>query len=331
MPKKKEDLEIKKTKEELSQELMAMIKEPVKEKIVSEVVDDIKSAFDNEYKGEIKRELKSEIVTDIRKDIAKEQKRLVFGKNFKIFRLSIYLIVIVGALLYLIYRLYTTDNMGVIDSRLTRPTASSDVSSQVTTKPVSTEPVRDLAYYMEKYSYIMDDMKIYNYSLVNGSYVVANMSSADKLSMAYAQLQSSDIVVDGIIHMISDEAMKQAYNKMFGSLDGYEATSFSIRNLSYAYSFNSASYIAIGDEDLSTSEVRNHIVDIKEENNKIKFTTRVYVVKNSGIYNVGNMNTKIADDSETMDFSKIESRLSLVEYTFALVNDEYRLESIQKK
>lgn len=329
MPKKKDDnfVDNKKKREEITQELIDEIKEPIKEQIVDEAVHDVKSVFNNEFKEDLKSDIKKEIVNDIKRDIAKDQKRLVHGKNFKIFRLSLYLIIVVGCLLYLLYRLYTTDNMGVIDKRLTRPTTKG-LETTLTTKEAITEPVKDLNYYLEKYSSVLADIKISNYDLVKGEYTIDAISVADKLALAYANLAIEDIFVDGVIHTVMEEKLMGVYQRMFGSVEGYTPTSFVIHGLTYAYSATTASYIAIGEDD-GSGYINNYVTDIKELDNTLEFTSRVYIVKDDGIYNVNNPSYRVAGVND--DISKIQNRLSTVVYKFVQTESGYLLTSINKK
>lgn len=329
MPRKSNTTIDKKTKEELTQQILEEINTNVKEDIVNEVVSDIKKSIDTEYKNSIKNEIREELTTDIKKSIQKEEKKLSRSKSFKIFRLYIYLLIVIGCALFMIYRLYVTDNLGVINENLSQGVGKESVKTTQVDK-TTTEEVKDLNYYMERYASLLDNIKISNTDLVKGSNTVENISIQDKLSMSYALL-NDEIMVDGTIYTINEEAMENAYKNIFGSLDGYEATTFSAQGLNFAYSANTSTYLAVGTIDDSISYVNNHIINISEEDNVVVIEAKAYVIKDNYVYNATNTNYRLVKATEDLDISKIQNRLSTIEYRFEKVDNQYKLLSIAKK
>lgn len=328
MPKKSNTVIDKKTKEELTQQILDEINTTVKDDIVSEVVSDIKKSIDTEYKNNIKNEIREEITNDIKKSIQKEEKKLSRSKSFKIFRLYIYLIVVIGCALYMIYRLYATDNLGVINKNLTRGIGTKTTTTEV--NKTTTEEVKDLNYYMDRYANLLDSIKISNTDLVKGNINIESISIQDKLALAYALLED-EILVDGTIYTIDEDSMKESYKTIFGSLDDYEATTFEVRGLNFAYSANTSSYLAVGTINDSISYVNNEIINIYEEDEIIVLEAKVYIIKDNYIYNATNTNYRLVKVTDDLDISKIKNRLSTVEYRFEKTNNQYKLLSIIKK
>lgn len=320
MPRKKQ--------EEITDQAIADITKTVKKNVTETVINDIKSEFNQDYKNGIKEEIKSEIIGDIKKDIAKEQKKLSRAKSFKIFRLYIYLIVVVIAFFYLIFRLYETDNLTVIDKSYTRKTTA--VENTTTSPTTTTAVVKDAEYYIRTYGHLMDDVKISNLELVKNGVDLSSMSIADKLVYSYAYVDKSKIQIDGVIHSLKEEDLTSAYNKAFGTTDGYEQSSFVVNGLNYAYSSINNSYIAIGEEseDLFVSNI---IVNGFEEDGAIVLETKAYVVKDGGIYNPNNMNYRMMTITDETDVNKIQNRLLSVTYKFIQSDNGYRLVSIARK
>lgn len=318
----------KKSRKELETEIIEEINNSMKEEITQDIVHEIKKTIDKEYKDEIKNEIRTEIIDDIKKDIQKEQKKLSRSKSFKIFRLYIYLLIVVASLLYILYRLFVTDNLTIINKKLVRPTTP-NVSQNINNE--KTEEVKDLHYYTNKYGYILDNLKISNIDLVKGNYSLEEISLGDRLTLAYGSLNDEDISLEGIIHTVSEEKMRESYQKLFGSLEGYNLESFSVRGLNYAYSSVANSFIAVGDEDTSISYVNNIITDIKEEGELVVFDAKTYVIKNDYVYSTNNLNNRLMPADQNMDLSKVQTNLTSVEYRFTKVDNGYRLVSISKK
>lgn len=322
---------IQKAKKELEVSIIEEINDSMKQDITEEIVQDIKSAFDKEYKDELKNEIKVELIDDIKKDIQKEQRKLSRSKSFKIFRLYLYFFVVVACLFYLIYRLYITDNMNVINEKYTKKTTTTTKLVEGSVNEPSEESVKDLNYYLENYGYLLDNLKISNVELVNGNYNVEDISLSDRLTIAYGALSSEDIMVDGIIYSVSADKLSDAYKKIFGSIEEYAESNFEVRGLSFTYSITNDCYMAIGNEDTSMSYVSNVLLDIKEEGNDLVFSTKAYVIKNDAIYSTKNLNYRIGTVTDNFDITSIQKMLSSVEYRFTVSDNGYRLASISKK
>lgn len=327
---KKDEVFDKKTKEQYRDEILKEINEKYRPQIVQDIVSDVKKSFDTEYKDQIKNEIKEDIKEDIKKDIQKEQKRLSRSKSFKIFRLYIYLFAVIACAIFLIYRLYETDNLDVINDRYTTTTSGEEVTTIVETTTTTTELVKDLAYYENEYGYLLNKVNITNYELLKGTYEVASISLSDRLAMAYLNLNEEDIIVEDTIYTVASETLSNAYTDLFGINVEYQTSSFTVNGLNYVYQASRNAYMAIGTENQDTPAASNYIVNINEGENTIVFETKAYVEKNGGIYNINYLSYRLMS-SENADISKIVNRLTTINYTFTLENDNYVLTSIEKK
>ncbi len=327
MPKKDEVKIPKKVKEEMTLEIIDELNSTIKEEITETVVNDIKKSFDQDYKDTIKNDIKDEIIVDIKKDISKEQKKLTRSKSFKIFRLYIYLIIVVAALVYLLFRLYETDNLTVINEKYTKKVDPSNTTLVTTT---TTEQVKDADYYIKNYGYLMNNIKISNVELVKGRILVSSMNMSDKLALAYANVDAAKIIVDGIIHTLNEEDLKSSYEELFGNLDNYSQSNFMVNELNYAYSSFNNSYMAIGEEK-ENGYVSNILVNGYEENGEIVLEAKAYIIRDGSVYNPSNMNYRITSVTENMDLTRIQNRLLSVEYRFAQGSKGYNLVSIVRK
>lgn len=322
MAKSKTEVLDKKSKEELKSQIIEEFNTNYKKDIIRDILDDIKSNIDTEYKNQIKNDIKDEISREIKIDIRKDEKKALRRKNFKIFRLSIYIIVLLSFSLFMIYKLYITDNLTIISSKLTLPVKEKEFSL----KDKTTQITKDNNYYIDKYSYLLNNININN-DLIKNDIEVDDISIQDKLVIAYSSLGEEKINVDGDIITISEDVLQNKFNSIFGS-DSYKKSSFSVYGLNFAYSSAVDSYIAIG-KLKSINYINNYIVDVIESGNSVVFNTGSYIIKDDDIYNVDNI--KITNYDKDTDISKIINKLSHYEYTFINIDGNYYLKSIKKK
>ncbi len=323
MAKKENDTVLdKKTKEQLKQDIMEEINTKHKDEICSAIVDDVKKSFDHEYKEALKSQISSEIMDDIKKDIAKEQKKINRAKSFKIFRLYIYILLLIAGACYMIYCLYKSDNIEILK------TGGKTTSSVTTKETTTTELIKDLDWYIKEYGSLLDSIKVADFDLFKGNISMNTLAADSKLALAYRLLDKSTINVDGIINTISEEDIMNAYNKLFGSNEGYVATNFMADNLSYAYSTNNRAYIAISNNSEIDDIATNKIIDIKENNGEIIITTIVALIKDNNVYNVENLDEAVGPKA---DLSTYADSLTKVDYRFKKVNDSYYIDSIVKR
>ena len=110
---------------------------------------EVKKIKDNKYKVIVNgKELKEELEKTIRKD----QKRLISRKNFKIFRLSVYILVLIGLSLFLTYRLYRAGELTFFNRYRIVEVGEDENPSQENTNE---EIVKDREWYIENYSYLL--------------------------------------------------------------------------------------------------------------------------------------------------------------------------------
>ena len=269
MAKQEEKVLDKKTKENLKKEILGEINTDVKKEIVETFVEDVKKEIDNEYKEEIKRQISDEVIDDVKANIRREQNKLNRRKTFKIIRLNIYLIVLFIFSIFLIYRLYKTDNLSILKKNTTTTTT-------LTTSAV----VKDLNWYINNYGYLINNLKFTNFELLRGNYNIKEIPVKDKLAMVYKNIPSDAIHIEGIIYTIDEESMINVYKELFGSIDDYMGTDFDVDALNFAYSASNKQYLSVAKKNDNVEFVVNKIVDIKESNDQLMIDSYVGIVKN---------------------------------------------------
>ena len=149
-----------------------------------------------------------------------------------------------------------------------------------TTSPKEEEKID----YFNKYRDLINDIKVYDYSLYKGTVKVSDMSMINRLQTAYSTLTDADIDQDGSIYIIKSSTMKNAYVKLFG-VDNYEPTSFNVYNINFIYSPNKNEYIAIVDQP-NTEDVIYEAFDADEDDNYILVRAYAAKISNNKVYNV---------------------------------------------
>jgi hypothetical protein len=321
MVKKNDEVLDKKVRARLKEDVLNEINSTVKDELVENVVSDVKSTFNSNYKNEIKEEIKKDIVDDIQVSIKKDQAKLSRRKSFKIFRLNIYIILLIVCSCALVYRLYETGN---IDINL-----CSNQTSETTTTSTTTTVVHDLDYLKNKYAYLLNNINITNYDLLKGSYNISNVSISDKLAMVYKSLNASDITKEGIITSIDGSIMESTYNTLFDD-SLYTGNNFTVEGMNFAYSATNNTYIAIGDESTTNESLIYNISNITEDDTRVVILCYVALIKDNNAYNINDLDTVIKENVNN-DISDILDYLSKVSFTFEYSNGTFHLSRIENK
>lgn len=320
MAKQEEKVLDKKTKENLKKEILGEINTDVKKEIVETFVEDVKKEIDNEYKEEIKRQISDEVIEDVKANIRREQNKLNRRKTFKIIRLNIYLIVLFIFSIFLIYRLYKTDNLSILKKNTTTTTT-------LTTSAV----VKDLNWYINNYGYLINNLKFTNFELLRGNYNIKEIPVKDKLAMVYKNIPSDAIHIEGIIYTIDEESMINGYKELFGSIDDYMGTDFDVDALNFAYSASNKQYLSVAKKNDNVEFVVNKIVDIKESNDQLMIDSYVGIVKNDKLYSVLDLDNEIADYRSGSDLTMYKESLTVIQYSFKKIEGKYYIDSISRK
>lgn len=320
MAKQEDTILDKKTKENLKKEILNEINTDVKKEIAQSVVLDVKKQIDDEYKEELKRQISDEVIVDVKENIKREQNKLNIRKSFKIIRLNIYLVVLLAFSIFLIYRLYKTDNIAILKKEAT------------TTKEVTTSTViKDLNWYINNYGYLINNLKFTNFELLKGNYNIKEIAMSDKLAMVYKNLPTDVIHVEGIIYTIDEEAIISAYKELFGSDADYVGTDFEVDALNFAYSTSNKKYISVAKKNENVEYAINKIVDIKENNDELIIETMVAIVKNDKLYGLLDMENELSDYKGGSDLSIYKENLTSLEYKFKKIDGKYYIDAISRK
>ena len=307
---KKENNEINltaKEKKKIKESIYDEIKDDLTVELSKSLIDEVNKQFDNEYKDDLKNKISNEISDDIKKNIRKEETRLSQSKSLKIFRLYIYIFLLIALFGFVIYKLYVTNNLNVIvPENIPVPTVR---TNEVTTTSKSDEDL------IKKYGYLMKSIVITDTTLLNDNYKLNDIKMPDRLKLAYNTLKNDKISIEGSIYMVSSSDLKTSYDKLFNT-DDYIAQDFTINNLEYKYSSKTDAFIAINNKELNGDNIIFEIDNIIEDESYVYVEVITALKKNDYIYNINNLDSSIVKDKGNITLSKYKTSLTKNRFIF---------------
>ena len=302
---KKENKEINltaKEKKKIKDSIYDEIKEDLTIELSKSLLEEVNKEFNKEYKDDLKNKISDEIKSDIKTNIRKEENKLSQRKSFKIFRLYIYIFLLIALFGFVIYKLYVTNNLNVIVPESIQIPTIKIPETTTTTKKENEDLVK-------KYSYLMNNVLINDTSLLNSQNKISDISMPERLKLAYNMLKKEDISIEGTIYMVSSNVLKESYNKLFSTND-YTAKDFKVNTLDFKYSSKTDSYIAIKSEDLNEDEIVFEIDNVIEDDTYVYIETITAYKKNDYIYNINNLESSIVKYKSGLVLSKYKNDLT---------------------
>ena len=313
-----------KLKDEIIRNVKSDVEADIRTNLSKKISEDLFSTYTISEKDRIKQELTDEIKEDVKKRIVKEEAILSRKKSLKIFRLSVYIIVLLAAVGYGIYRLYTTDNIDVLDYRYTKTTTE---AGDVTTTPTTTKTVDELK---DKYSYLVNKLYIDDVNILLGNKSVAELNPSERLTIAYYSLLNTDVNRDGRVYTVSAAKLEEAFKNIFGNNAIYTNTDFTANGIKYAYLSSQDTFFGISDAAETERNIQSEIISIVEEKGNVKITVVVGLKKENNLYALNDLNNPIVTNyaSSVLDY---KDSLTKVEYTFNNSDGALRLSKIAAK
>ena len=314
-------------KKRIKEDLIKDVEADIKADLVKKVSEDVFSLYTISEKDRIKNELTEEIKEDVKKRVVREEALLSRKKSLKIFRMSIYIIVLLGALGYGMYRLYKTDNIMILnkDYEATTTTTNNVTSTETTTKRVKT-----LDELKNEYAYLMDKVYINDFNILLGERSISDLSASERLEIAYYSLNASDITRDGKVFTVLNTTLQTAFENVFGSNATYQTADFAVDGLNFTYVSGQDRFLAISDSYDNTRTIQSEIVNIEDEKDYVVITEVVGYVKENKLYALNNLDTPIVTgySSSVLDY---KDSLTTVSYTFNRVNGSFKLFKVSAK
>ena len=170
------------------------------------------------------------------------------------------------------------------------------------------------------------------YYLYSKDYKVSEIKPSYLLNMAYKKLNEKEIKTNSVNVTVEEEALKNAFLELFGTLDTYKPTAFSFNCLNFKYEKDHNRYVALQQTCNSNKEILENITDMYEERNQLYIltTATIYDKNESSYYKFDNLFDPILNDVSEKDLTTNNKKLNQYQYIFKKVEDTYYFDSITK-
>lgn len=294
-----------------------------REKLVKEIKKEIKTSLIDELEEKIEGLIQVKI-DKYEKKINKQKQRIILKKNIIIIILIV-LVLFEGKLLY--------DN-GILDKTNHEFKNDIEINNNISSEEDNSTK-KDDNWYMENYGYLLDNIRIN----LNDEELLSfyknlnkddNIDNKIKLNMAYQNLSKEIITIkDGFI-TVDDIYLEDEYKKLFGENSKFKNEVFSSGCISFVYNKTLGKYLAVDIEcEKNKKEVKEEIINIKEENNNIIITTVL------GIYDTNSKTISNIEETFSEKYKDnlldLEDKLDKLQYTFTIDDNNYFLNNITIK
>ena len=294
-----------------------------------EKLDIDKEEIVKELKKELKEQLLEEVTRKIdyesKKSLERVEKKILKHKNFSIFLRNIIILALLGIIIYESKILYDNNLLFKNDK------VNTDILDEVSKQPIDKEDsTPSLDWYKEKYSYLIDNIKTNledTYYLYKSNYTIENLSDDIKLNMAYQLLTNEDKKIENSVISIENDKLKEAYLKIFKTLDNYKEVNFKDNCIQFVYNSSSNIYMAID----TTCSVNNdtlirNIDDIYIKDDELVIELSVGILNNDKLSNIDG--TIIGDYN---NIEQLKDKLNKYTFVFEKSNDNYYIKEIKRK
>lgn len=288
------------------------------------IVNDIKKELIEE-KEKILKELNDIVDKQVEFRVSirmkEEEKKFIRGKNAKIIKRDIFIIILIAIIGYFSYCLYDIDYFNFKISESNEKVLKDEEN-------IKSQPSKDSSFYIEKYGYLIEQMQLDEsgtyefYSLLP---TVDSISNELKLKIAYKNLR--DEIKENNQNLISFKA-----DDLHISLESVLGSNISIKDSSFIYDntkflYYNDSYIG-EEDDNSNTKLLYKIYDARETDNLLIFDVAICKVSQDNklldIYN-----NIIAEQYNDEDLSNYVNILPKYKYTFENNNGVYNYSKIE--
>ena len=339
---KKLDNDLEKNKEEIKKDIINDVKEELnkeKKHLKDEIINEIRFEANTIVKDDIKEQLIIDVNNEIKENIRKQQKLVIRSKNFKLFKKNVLILLLIALIVYFGYCLWDVRYFKFMKDKEIKIEVS-DEKKETEEESKEEEIIKDKEWYINNYGYLLDTMKLdlsYDnsniYYLYTGNFDQTNIKDTIKLNLAYQYVDNKNET--DYNYTIYEDDMKNAYIKVFGNLDNYNPSSFTVGCMQFYYNSYDHIYTAYKFycDSSNPLHIKEEIKDMYEENGKIIIETVMGVYKdNSGyLFKYDNLYSAVTIDYDSnksvLDY---EDKLNTYKYTFYKNNDNYYFEKIEK-
>ncbi len=327
-------------KKEVLHEIKNKVLEEVNKEIQSTIIDNTKK-----YKEDLKQELLEDVNNEVADIVKKEEKRILKGKNLSIFKRDVVITVLFGLILYFGYCLYDAKYFNFMKSQCERDgncysLENGNNNNDTSVKDQVPEVVKDKNWYITNYAYLLENTKltlnadnVSAYYLYSADRRINEVKSSILLNLAYKTLSAKQIKTNSVNITVEGKDLKQAFEKLFGSLVNYKAVSFQYNCLNFKYNQDKDKYTAENTKcSAASNKILEEIDDIYEEGDVLYILTNatIYNESENSFYTFDNLYEPEITDVTEEDLNTNSRRLNRYQYQFKKIDDTYYLDSIVK-
>lgn len=298
-------------------------------------VKDVEKEIKDDIRSDLYDEITNKINTESKKSLEKLEKRIIKYKNLSIIKRDLLILVFLIIIILETYIIISNNySFKKIEINTSKNEAITDSDKNTDNDTTNTEVVKDDKWYIENYSYLLDNVKTNlldnKYYLYADDYKEDTIDNAIKLNMAYQLLDSSKINNSDSVIKIKSSDLKDSYSKIFGSSNKYQNSNFYNDCIQFIYNEKSDTYMAIDTEcTKDNSELIEQVQKIYEKNNDITIETIVGVLNTSDntLYDISGK--KVAANYKSEDLINYSKKLDKRIYIFEKSNDDYYLKEIK--
>lgn len=278
--------------------------------------------------NDISKKVEDEIELKVTKRMKEEERKILRGKNGKIIRRDIFIIILLAITGYFSYCLFKVDYFHIRTIPAEAPEKEPENILNDEEKEEIKEPER--IDYIKEYGYLVDNIQIEDdniFSLYNKKITKDSISNELKLKIAYKNINNDKLIKDEKNNTITYnkvdllESAKSVFGKdtiLNDETFTYNKTRFILYNDTYI-GFN---------EELEQSNFLYKIINAKKDNNKLIFDVLVAKISENNEL-INNKNKVIIEDYKNEDLEEYQDKLSTFKIIFIEENNNYIFNSIE--
>ncbi len=281
------------------------------------------TVIDKKDLKEIKLELldyaKVRIDIEVENSLKKVEKKIIRGKNIKIIKRDIMIILLLALCGFLTYELY--DN-GFFNKYLVKDVTTIKEDSEKQDKQEETLIKEDLK---EKHKHALDNINIKHNSKYLNEFYSGNLTDELKLELTLNTIPTKEIEKDEDTFIVSNNIMEEYFNNLFNS--SYKAISFNYGSNKIKYLKKQEVFITSNEIKKNDNKIARIITDVQEKNNEIVISTVEYIVDNNKVINILTKE-EVLDNID--DVPKNQDKLNKIEYYLTFKDGAYKLANIKE-
>lgn len=294
------------------------------EKELDKYIEDKKE----ELMNNLTQKIDEQIEFRVNKRMKEEEKKILRGKNSKIIRRDILIIILLLIVGYFGYCLYKVDYFHIRTIEIEPNTKDTNENTEIIEEETKEEE-NDSEYYIKNYGYLVDNLQIEDddiFNLYSKKITKENISNELKLKIAYKNLNTNRLLIDESNNTITFDNLDllASAQKIFGEDITLNDETFTYNNTRFIL-FNNT-YIGFKEESTKTNLIYKVINANENKDNLIFEVIVAKLLEDDKLVN--NKGDIIIENYKNEDISEYQDKLSSYKITYTKENDAYIFSNI---